>query len=64
MATERVNDSGIEIKPVYGPDDLAGWDPAEKLGAPGTYPYTRGLYPTVRRDRPWTIRPNGRTMAD
>src|SRR5438067_4070421 len=57
MASERVNDSGIEIKPVYGADALQGWDPAEQLGDPGKYPYTRGIYPSMRRDRPWTIRP-------
>ena len=54
---ERRTDSGIEIKPVYGPDDLRGWDPAERLGEPGSYPYTRGVYPSVNRKRPWTIRP-------
>src|SRR5437762_3583584 len=57
MASERVNDSGIEIKPVYGPSELQGWDPSAQLGEPGRYPYTRGIYPTMRRDRPWTIRP-------
>jgi methylmalonyl-CoA mutase N-terminal domain/subunit len=53
---ERRTDSGIEIKPVYTPADVEGWDPDEQLGAPGSYPYTRGIYPTMYRGRPWTIR--------
>ena len=53
---ERRTDSGIEIKPVYSDRDLAGWDPERQLGAPGSYPYTRGIYPTMYRGRPWTIR--------
>jgi methylmalonyl-CoA mutase N-terminal domain/subunit len=53
---ERHTDSGIEIRPVYRPDDLAGWDPALRLGEPGRYPYTRGVYPTMYRGRPWTMR--------
>ena len=56
-ADERRTDSGIEIKPVYGPEDLAGFDYTGKLGDPGEYPYTRGVYPTMYRGRPWTIRP-------
>jgi methylmalonyl-CoA mutase N-terminal domain/subunit len=57
MATdERRTDSGIEIKPVYAQQDLSGWDPERQLGAPGSYPYTRGIYPTMYRGRPWTIR--------
>ncbi|MDX6659410.1 MAG: methylmalonyl-CoA mutase, N-terminal domain, partial [Solirubrobacteraceae bacterium] len=53
----RSTDSGIEIKALYGPDDLAGWDPAERLGDPGKPPFTRGVYPSMYRGRPWTIRP-------
>ena len=57
MATdERRTDSGIEILPVYTADELAGWDPATRLGLPGRYPYTRGVYPTMYRGRPWTMR--------
>jgi methylmalonyl-CoA mutase, N-terminal domain len=52
----RRTDSGIEVGPVYGPDDLRGWDPAEKLGQPGEAPYTRGIYPTMYRGRLWTMR--------
>jgi len=52
----RLTDSGIEIKPAYGPSDLDGWDPAEKLGEPGAFPYTRGIHPTMYRGRLWTMR--------
>jgi methylmalonyl-CoA mutase N-terminal domain/subunit len=37
-------------------DDLAGWDPARDLGQPGTFPYTRGIQPTMYRGRLWTMR--------
>ena len=53
---ERRTDSGIEVKPLYTADDLDGWDPDAKLGRPGQYPYTRGVYPTMYRGRPWTMR--------
>src|SRR5690349_21335484 len=49
-------DSGIEVRPLYTADDLAGWDPAEQLGTPGSPPYTRGIYPTMYRSRLWTMR--------
>jgi methylmalonyl-CoA mutase N-terminal domain/subunit len=50
-------DSGIDIKPVYTPADLEGWDPEAKLGMPGRFPYTRGVRPDMYRGRAWTIRP-------
>lgn len=53
---EPQTDSGIEIKALYGPEDLAGWDPASQLGAPGSPPYTRGVYPSMYRGRLWTMR--------
>ncbi len=53
---ERRTESGIEVKPLYRPEDLEGFDYAEKLGDPGEYPYTRGVYPTMYRGRPWTMR--------
>ncbi|WP_329314363.1 methylmalonyl-CoA mutase family protein [Streptomyces sp. NBC_01278] len=49
-------ESGIPIEPVYGPGDLTGWDPGVKLGEPGAYPYTRGVYPTMYTGKPWTMR--------
>jgi methylmalonyl-CoA mutase, N-terminal domain len=48
--------SGEPLRPVYGAEDLAGWDPAEKLGPPGAFPFTRGVYPTMYRGRLWTMR--------
>jgi methylmalonyl-CoA mutase N-terminal domain/subunit len=54
---ERRTDSGIDIRPVYSAEDLVGWDPDARLGEPGQSPYTRGIYPTMYRGRPWTIRP-------
>jgi methylmalonyl-CoA mutase N-terminal domain/subunit len=48
--------SGEPLRPVYDAEDLAGWDPAEKLGAPGAFPFTRGVYPTMYRGRLWTMR--------
>jgi methylmalonyl-CoA mutase, N-terminal domain len=52
----RMTDSGIEIEPVYGPEDLEGWDPARQLGEPGSAPYTRGIYPSMYRGKLWTMR--------
>jgi methylmalonyl-CoA mutase N-terminal domain/subunit len=49
-------ESGLPIHPVYGPDDLAGFEPAERLGRPGEYPYTRGVYASMYTGRPWTMR--------
>ncbi|WP_324786251.1 acyl-CoA mutase large subunit family protein [Streptomyces sp. H51] len=52
----RDSESGLPIEPVYGPDALRGWDPAAQLGAPGAYPFTRGVYPSMYTGRPWTMR--------
>src|SRR5690349_15995552 len=52
----RESESGIPIDVVYGPEQLAGFSPAEKLGRPGEYPFTRGVYPTMYLSRPWTMR--------
>jgi methylmalonyl-CoA mutase N-terminal domain/subunit len=46
----------MPIDPVYTQDDLRGWDPAEALGFPGEYPFTRGIQPTMYRGRFWTMR--------
>src|SRR6187551_3133365 len=56
MSDEKRTDSGIEVKALYDASDLEGWDPAEKLGAPGQPPYTRGVYPTMYRGKLWTMR--------
>jgi methylmalonyl-CoA mutase N-terminal domain/subunit len=53
---ERVfTDSGIEIEPVYEPGDVAA-GLNERLGEPGTYPFTRGIHKGMYRDRLWTMR--------
>src|SRR3954454_4238102 len=52
----RDSESGFPIEPVYDASSLDGWDAEERLGAPGEFPYTRGVYPTMYTGRPWTIR--------
>ena len=52
----RRTESEIRVKPFYKPEDLSGFDYSEKLGDPGEYPYARGVYPTMYRGRPWTMR--------
>ncbi|MCX7761930.1 MAG: methylmalonyl-CoA mutase family protein [Candidatus Kryptonium sp.] len=47
-------DSGIEIERFYLPNE--NFDYMAKLGFPGEYPYTRGVYPTMYRGRLWTMR--------
>ena len=53
MSDSRETTSGIEVRPVYGPQDEG--DPA-RVGAPGAFPFTRGLRADGYRTRPWTIR--------
>jgi methylmalonyl-CoA mutase N-terminal domain/subunit len=48
--------SGIEIKRFYTPEDLEGFDYLKELGFPGSYPFTRGVQPTMYRGRLWTMR--------
>jgi methylmalonyl-CoA mutase N-terminal domain/subunit len=48
--------SGEALEPVYTDEDLHDFDPAAKLGNPGEYPFTRGVYPTMYRGRLWTMR--------
>jgi len=48
--------SGLPVQPLYTPEDLRGWTYDEKLGYPGEYPFTRGVYPTMYRGRLWTMR--------
>ncbi|MDO8490926.1 MAG: methylmalonyl-CoA mutase family protein [Dehalococcoidia bacterium] len=49
-------DSGIQLKPVYAPEDIEGIDYLEDIGFPGEPPYTRGVFPSMYRGRLWTIR--------
>ncbi|HEY5987919.1 MAG TPA: methylmalonyl-CoA mutase family protein, partial [Streptosporangiaceae bacterium] len=52
----RQSESGLPVEPVYGPGEPAGFEPTAKLGLPGQYPYTRGIYPGMYTARPWTMR--------
>jgi methylmalonyl-CoA mutase N-terminal domain/subunit len=52
----RETSSGIPVPPFYRPEDVAGIPYDQKVGDPGEYPYTRGLYPEMYRRRPWTMR--------
>ena len=53
---EVILESGIKVKPVYGPEDIAEVEFEEKIGRPGQYPFTRGIHPYMYRQRPWTMR--------
>jgi methylmalonyl-CoA mutase N-terminal domain/subunit len=46
--------SGIPVRPLYTPDDVGDFD--ERIGFPGAYPFTRGVYPSMYRGRLWTFR--------
>jgi methylmalonyl-CoA mutase, N-terminal domain len=48
--------SGLDVTPVYGPPEGAVVPGFDRIGWPGEYPFTRGLYPSGYRGRPWTIR--------
>ena len=48
--------SGRPIRRLYDPSDIAKLDYERDLGAPGDYPYTRGVHPTSYRGKPWTMR--------
>ena len=47
-------ESGLPIEPLYEPDPAFDYD--EKLGCPGSYPFTRGIHPNMYRGRLWTMR--------
>ena len=51
-----VTQSSAEVEPLYTPEDVAGADYERDLGYPGSYPYTRGIHPTMYRGRLWTMR--------
>ena len=58
MAEPTTTESGFPIKPVYRAGDLAGGADglAERVGEPGEFPFTRGVYATMYTQRPWTMR--------
>ncbi len=51
----RITDSGIEIDRVYTANDVAA-GLEQRLGEPGSYPFTRGIHDGMYRDRLWTMR--------
>ncbi|WP_457631941.1 acyl-CoA mutase large subunit family protein [Oceanithermus desulfurans] len=63
-STERVPErpvahrtlSNIAPDPIYTPEDVQGFDYDKKLGYPGEYPYTRGVYGSMYRSKLWTMR--------
>ena len=55
-ANEVVWESGLSVRPVYDPSDLEASGGTGNVGAPGEYPYTRGIHPEMYRRRPWTMR--------
>ena len=51
-----VNESGLEIKPVYTAQDVEASGGSAEIGAPGEFPFTRGIHKHMYRRRPWTMR--------
>jgi len=53
---EVILESGISVKPIYGPDDIKDFNYSEDLGDPGEYPFTRGIHKFMYRKNPYTMR--------
>jgi methylmalonyl-CoA mutase N-terminal domain/subunit len=53
MEEGRRTDSGIELRPIYGSEERTD---AGRIGDPGRFPFTRGVYPDMYRRRLWTMR--------
>jgi methylmalonyl-CoA mutase N-terminal domain/subunit len=53
---EPETSSHIEVKPLYTPAELEGWEHDRDVGFPGESPFTRGVQPTMYRGRLWTMR--------
>ncbi|MBP8531731.1 methylmalonyl-CoA mutase family protein [Streptomyces sp. MK37H] len=56
MDSVAQTESGLPIRPVYDGWALTDFDADAKLGAPGAFPFTRGVYPSMYTGRPWTMR--------
>ncbi len=56
LLKEVKTDSGIEVDFLYTPDDTKEVDYLRDIGFPGQYPYTRGVQPTMYRERIWRMR--------
>lgn len=52
----RKTNTGADVKLFYDPTDQPQFDYGSRLGDPGQYPYTRGIYPSMYRGRLWTMR--------
>jgi len=52
----KETNTGVKVKLFYTPEDLTGFDCDASLGTPGSPPYTRGIYPSMYRERLWTMR--------
>ena len=55
-AKRVVNESGIEVKPLYTAADVEASGGLAMLGEPGAYPFTRGIHREMYRKQPWTMR--------
>ena len=53
--SDLLQSAAMESKTVTA-DSLRDWRPDEALGAPGEFPFTRGIHPTMYRGRPWSMR--------
>jgi methylmalonyl-CoA mutase N-terminal domain/subunit len=53
---EFMTQSSAPMEPLYVPEDVEHGSYAEALGDPGTFPFTRGVHPTMYRGRLWTMR--------
>jgi methylmalonyl-CoA mutase N-terminal domain/subunit len=51
-----VNESGIEIKPLYTAEDVKAAGAEPMIGQPGDFPFTRGIHPLMYRKQHWTMR--------
>lgn len=51
-----LNESGLEIKPVYAAEDIEQSGGQDGIGSPGEFPFTRGIHKHMYRKRPWTMR--------
>lgn len=51
-----INESGIEIQPVYTAEDFAASGGPKRIGMPGEFPFTRGIHRHMYRQQPWTMR--------
>ncbi|MFF9814731.1 methylmalonyl-CoA mutase [Streptomyces sp. NPDC014006] len=56
MDSVAQSESGLPIRPVYDGPALSQAEADARLGAPGRFPFTRGVYPTMYTGRPWTMR--------